>query len=195
MVEMPVEQSKKMEPDPLVREVMENVAKNLSLKVKLVKLLQEGSLKESTFNKLFESYSAQGERWLSRRSEIIERNRYDLGNMEKAIAEAKVSLEELEIRRAIGDATEEEYAAKSPAYRWDIDCLGDKLQKGKDEIAYLEDLRHVMAVEKTQELKTIADNSNQYLDSLVESSNVNSETASKIRMALTEALELLKSQT
>ena len=195
VIEMAVEQSKKVEPDPLVREVMENLAKNVSLKVKLAKLFQEGALKESTFNKLFESYSAQGERWMNRRNDLIERNRYDLGTMEKAVADAKVNLEELEIRRAIGDAAEEEYAAKSPAYRWDIESLGDKLEKRHAEIAYLEDLRQVMAEEETEELKTIAEHSNQYIDSLVESGNSSSETVSKVRIALGEALELLKGST
>lgn len=180
------------DPDPLVTAVMEHLAKNTSLKVRLVNLLIEEDVKEATFNRLFESYAAQGERWINRRNEMLERDRYDLESMEKEITEARMSLEELEIRKAIRDASEEEHEAKAPAYEWNIRFLDHGLQQIKGESAYLEDLTRVMSAEEIQELREMAENCYEALDSLVESGKVSSETASRIKATLEEALDCLK---
>jgi len=191
--EEPVQEvSVEFEPDPLVTEVMENLARNISLKIRLVNLLREGKVKEATFNRLFESYSARGERWMNRRNEMLERSRYDLDGMEKSLLEARINLEELEIRKAIGDASEEEYQAKAPAFEWDIQWIGGELQRRKGEIAYLGDLTRVMSAEAAQELKEMAESCLGNLDSLVESGTVSSETATRIKATLEEALDCLK---
>lgn len=180
------------DPDPLVTAVMEHLAKNTSLKVRLVNLLIEEDVKEATFNRLFESYAAQGERWINRRNEMLERDRYDLESMEKENTEARMSLEELKIRKAIHDASEGEYEAKAPAYEWNIRFLDHGLQQIKGETAYLEDLTRVMSAEEIQELREMAENCYEALDSLVESGKVSSETAARIKATLEEALDCLK---
>jgi len=187
------EAAPEFEPDPLVKMVMERLAKNISLRVRLVNLLREDDVKEATFNRLFESYAARGERWMNQRNEMLERCRYDLDAMEKAFIEAKTSLEELEIRKTIGDASEEEYAAKAPAFEWDIRSLDDELRHRKSEIAYLEDLTRVMSTEEVQALNTMAENCHGAIDELVESEKVSPETAARIKAALEEALGFLAS--
>ena len=180
------------EPDPLTTVVMENLLKNISLKVRLVNLLRESDVKEATFNRLFESYAARGERWMNRRNDMLERCRYDLDAMEKAFSEAKTGLEELEIRKAIDDATEEEYQAKAPAFEWDICLLDEELRRRKGEIAYLEDLTRVMPAEEIQKLTEMAEGCYEELDGFVEAEKVSSETAERVKAALQEALDCLK---
>jgi len=180
------------EPDPLTMVVMENLLKNISLKVRLVNLLSESDVKEATFNRLFESYAARGERWMNRRNDMLERCRYDLDAMEKAFSEAKTGLEELEIRKAIDDATEEEYQAKAPAFEWDICLLDEELRRRKGEIAYLKDLTRVMPAEEIQKLTEMAEGCYEDLDGLVEAEKVSSETAERVKAALQEALDCLK---
>ncbi len=180
------------EPDPLTTVVMENLLKNISLKVRLVNLLSESDVKEATFNRLFESYAARGERWMNRRNDMLERCRYDLDAMEKAFSEAKTGLEELEIRKAIDDATEEEYQAKAPAFEWDICLLDEELRRRKGEIAYLKDLTRVMPAEEIQKLTEMAEGCYEELDGLVEAEKVSSETAERVKTALQEALDCLK---
>jgi len=122
-------------PDPLTKEVMENLAKNITLKVRLVRLLRESQVKEETFKKLFESYLEQGRRWVSRRDEILRRLKADLERMEEALINARKDFDLLETRRSIGDASEEEYAVKAPAYRWDIELgEGDRQRQGGDPV-------------------------------------------------------------
>jgi len=196
IAEEPMEEDQEMpaefEPDPLITVVMERVAKNISLKVRLVNLLIEDDVKESTFNRLFESYAAKGERWINRRNEMLERNRYDLESMEKALTETGMNLEELGIRRAIGDASEEEHEAKAPAFEWDIQLLERDLQRTKGENAYLEDLTRVMSAEDVQGLKEMAEGCHGALDGLVETGKISSETAVSVKATLEDALDCLK---
>ncbi|MBS7620004.1 zinc ribbon domain-containing protein [Candidatus Bathyarchaeota archaeon] len=181
----------KYEPDPLVQEILQNIAKNISLKIKLSKLMLDGSLKESTFLKLLEKYSAQGERWISRRNEIIERDRYDIDSMEKALEEAKIAMDELEIRKAIGDATEDEYSAKMPAYKWEVNSFAEKIRKSKGEVEYLSNISSMLPVEEIQELESLIKLCYASINNS-EGSKVSDTIKLRVKEVLDESLELVK---
>lgn len=180
------------EPEPVIKEVMENLAKNISMKIKLVNLLQDGEVKLETFNRLFDSYNARGELLMNSRNETLERVRFDLDARERALNEAKIGLEELEIRRTIGDVSEDEYKAKSPGFEWDIAHYKDDVGKKKAEIAYLEDITQVLKAEEITELTEIGQRSYDAIDDLVDSRTVSSEMAAQIKVTLQEALACLK---
>ena len=179
------------EPDLLVKAVMARMAKNISLRVRLVNLLVNDGVNETTFNRLFDSYSAKGERWITRRNDMLERDRYDLEMMNKDLLEAKMNLEELEIRRAIRDVSVEEYEAKAYAFKWDKDHLERKIQATRGEIAYLGDLTRVTSAEEISDLKEMAENCSESMNVLVENDKIGEETATRIKTTLKEALECL----
>ncbi len=187
-----VEQPAKLEIAPTILEVMDNLAKNISLKLKLVDLAVKGDIKEANLNKLLESYAAKGEVWINRRNEILERGRYEISTLEKAVENAVVGMEELEIRRAIGDASEDEYAAKAPAYEWDINHLNEKLTQKRLEIGHLESLSKIMSHGDFERLKEIASSCHRDIDMLATTGRMRPETVAKIKAILEEALELLK---
>lgn len=172
------------QPDPQTKTIMENLVKNISVKVKLINLLRDGSVKEVTFTRLFESYEAQGDRWKNRRIEELERSKYNLDTMEKNLADTKMKLEELEIRKAIGDSTDREYQAKAPAFKWDIDELENELKQRKGEIAYLENLEKTIPVEDMEELRATVESRQEFLNNLVEEEKISSETATRINASL-----------
>lgn len=172
------------QPDPQTKMIMENLVKNISVKVKLINLLREGNVKEVTFTRLFESYEAQGDRWKNRRIEELERSRYNLDTMEKNLADTKMKLEELEIRKAIGDSSDKEYQAKAPAFKWDIDELENELKQRKGEIAYLENLDKTIPVEDMEELRATFESRQEFLNTLVEEEMISSETATRINASL-----------
>jgi len=182
------------DPDPLVQEILQNIAKNISLKIKLSRLMLDGKLKESTFLKLLEKYSAQGERWISRRNEIIERNRYDIDSMEKALEEAKIAMDELEIRKAIGDVTEDEYSAKMPAYKWDVNSFAEKIRKSKGEVEYLSNINNVLPDEEIKELESLIEMCNESLNNSGEL-KVSDTVKSRVKEVLNESLDLIKKST
>ena len=180
------------EPDPVIREVMGNLAKNISMKIRLVDLLRTGGVKSEIFSKLFDSYLARGELLMNSRSEMLERVRYDLGSMDGALYEAKEGLEELDIRRAIEDVSEEEYAAKAPGFQWDIGQYKDEVGKKRADIYYLEDIKRVMSSGEIGELVGIGEGCFEALDELAESEGIDGETAARIRVSLEEALACIR---
>ena len=180
------------EPEPVIREVIENLAKNISTKIKLVDLLREGGVKTETFDRLFESYVARGELLMNSRNEMLERVRFDIESMERVLNEAKIGLEELKIRKAIGDASEEEYRAKSPGFEWDIKQYEDEVARKRAEIRYLEDLTQVMNAEEIEELKLTGENNCEAVDGLSDAGTIGSEMATRVKVALEEALAYLK---
>jgi hypothetical protein len=180
------------DPDPVIREVMENLAKNISMKIRLVDLRRTGGVKPEIFSKLFDSYQARGELLMNSRSEMLERVKYDLGSMERALHEAKEGLEELEIRRTIDDVSVEEYAAKAPGFEWDIGQYRDEVGKKQAGIYYLEDITRVMSSEDISELVGLGEGCLEALDELAESVGIDGETAARIRVSLEEALACIR---
>ena len=177
-------------PDPLTKEVMDNLAKNITLKIRLVKLLKDNQVKEETFKKLFDSYVEQGKIWVSRRDEIIKRFNADIDRMENALVTARKDHELLEIRKSIGDADNEEYIVKAPAYKWDIEHLDREIKNRKGGIVYVADLKTMVPDVEIHELTRMAETEFSELDTI---ENVSSDTIDGMKETLTEALNSLQS--
>jgi len=177
-------------PDPLTKEVMENLAKNITLKISLVRLLRDGQVKEETFKKLFDSYVEQGRIWVSRRDDSVRRFKADIERMEDALVTARKDFELLEIRRNIGDADDEEYKVKAPAYNWDIEHLEEEIKNRKGGILYVGNLRKLVPEEEIVELEKMADTDYAELDEI---EGISAETAAKMKETLAESLNILNS--
>jgi hypothetical protein len=190
-VEVVVEAEPSFEPDPVVRELLENFAKNISMKVRLVKLLKDGEVKLETFNRLFESYAARGELLMNSRNEMLERVKFDLGNMERGLNEARIGLDELKIRKSIGDASEEEYNAKTPGFEWDIQKYQGDVEKSRADIKFLGDLAMVISEDEISELRNLGGEGLDALEDLTYSGAINPEIAHRIKVTLDEAMSCL----
>jgi len=190
-VEVVVEAEPSFEPDPVIREVMETFAKNIAMKVRLVKLLKDGEVKLETFSRLFESYAARGELLMNSRNEMLERVKFDLDNMERGLNEAKIGLEELKIRMSIRDASDEEYNAKAPGFEWDIQKYQGDVEKSRAEIKFLGDLAIVISEDEISELRNLGGEGLDSLEDLTYSGAINPEIARRIKVTLDEALSCL----
>jgi len=190
-VEVVVEAEPSFEPDPVIREVMETFAKNIAMKIRLVKLLKDGEVKLETFNRLFESYAARGELLMNSRNEMLERVKFDLDNMERGLNEARIGLEELKIRMSIGDASDKEYNAKAPGFEWDIQKYQGDVEKSRAEIKFLGDLNTVISEDEISELKDLCGEGLDSLEDLTYSGSINPEIAHRIKVTLDEALSCL----
>ena len=177
-------------PDPLTKEVMENLAKNITLKIRLVRLLRDGQVKEETFKKLFDSYVEQGRIWVSRRDDSVRRFKADIERMEEALVTARKDFELLQIRRNIGDADDEEYKVKAPAYNWDIEHLEEEIKNRKGGILYVGNLRKLVPEDEIVELEKMADTDYVELDEI---EGISAETLAKMKETLAESLNILNS--
>jgi hypothetical protein len=175
-------------PDPITKEVMDSLAKNITLKVRLIRLLRDGQVKEETFEKLFGNYVEQGRIWSGRRDEILTRLRSDFGSMEDKLVNAKKEFELLEIRKSIGDAEDTEYNVKAPAYKWDIQYLEKEIVNRNNGIKYVEDLRRLVPSDEILELESYEKNDYNQIDSI---NGVNNEVLVKIKENLVEILGIL----
>jgi len=175
-------------PDPLSKDLMENIAKNLSLKIKLIKLYREGVVKEETFTKLFEQYAGEGKIWSNRREEMLRNLATEIEEMEEAYVNASKSLELLEIKKSIGDVSELEYSAKAPAYRWDVNHFDFFVADKRNKIAYLENIGVILPTGELEELRKLASLQYNTLDALQIS---NEESLSSIKESLYEAIKIL----
>jgi len=184
----PVEEDAGFKPDPIIRELMAEFAKNISMKIKLVNLNSTGEVKPETFERLFENYLARGERLMKSRNEKLERAKYDLDQRERALNEARIGLEELKIRKSIGDASDTEYNAKAPGYKWDIGYYEEDVSRKRVETRYMEDLSWVLPAEDIDALK---DEGRMAIEGLASLEIMPLETTSKIRIALEDALSCL----
>ena len=126
---------------------------------------------------------------MNSRSEMLERVRYDLGTMEEKLHEAKEGLEELDIRRAIEDVLEGEYAAKAPGFQWDIGQYKNEVGKKRAEISYLEDITRVMSSTEIKELVSVGEGCFEALDEMVE---IDGHIAARISVSLEEALACIR---
>ncbi len=176
-------------PDPLTKEIMDNLAKNITLKVRLVRLLRDNAVKEETFRKLFDSYVDQGRLWVSRRNDIIKRFKADLERMENEVVSAGKDCELLEIRKNIGDAGDEEYGVKAPAYKWDIENLGTEINNCKGGIQYMVNLKSLVPGEEIAELESLGQTDYSDLDNI---EGVTSDTIAGMKETLAEALNTLQ---
>lgn len=190
-VEVVVEAEPSFEPDPVIREVMETFAKNIAMKIRLVKLLKDGEVKLETFSRLFESYAARGELLMNSRNEMLERVKFDLDNMERGLNEARIGLEELKIRMSIRDASDEEYNAKAPGFEWDIQKYQGDVEKSRAEIKFLGDLAIVISEDEISELRNLGREGLDSLEDLTYSGAINPEIAHRIKVTLDEALSCL----
>jgi hypothetical protein len=175
-------------PDPLTKDLMENLVKSISLKIKLVKLYRDGVVKEETFIKLFEGYAAEGKIWYSRREELLKKLSAEIEEMEEAYATASEALELLEVRKSIGEASTGEYEVKAPAYRWDIGNFETVIGEKKNRIAYLENVSIAITDAELQELKKLASIQYNTLESLQLSKD---EVLAQIKDSLYEAIKTL----
>ncbi|MBE0633613.1 hypothetical protein IH574_03490 [Candidatus Bathyarchaeota archaeon] len=177
-------------PDPLTKDVMESLAKNITLKIRLVRLLRESQVKEETFKKLFDSYVDQGRLWVGRRDEIVRRFKADILRMEQEIISARKDHELLEIRKNIGDASEEEYNVKAPAYKWDIENLDKEIKITRGSIQYVINLKGLIPDEEVEELIQMAESDYSELDDI---ESVTSDTIARMKETLAEAVNSLES--
>ncbi len=175
-------------PDPLSKDLMENLSKSISLRLKLVKLYREGVMKEETFTKLFDEYLTEGRVWSTRRDEMLAKLSGEVEEMEDSYVNAASALEFLEIKKSIGDISDDEYAAKSPAYRWDIDHFDFLAGEKRNKIAYLENIGVALSAEELKELREFASLQYNTVDALQMTSE---EGLSRVKESLYEAIKTL----
>jgi hypothetical protein len=145
-------------------------------------------MKEDTFTRLFNTYSQNEENWTIRYNEITQETTDRISEAKLSHQTAEEALEFIEVRKAIGDATEEEYKIKLPSIKWDLDHYDSVISEGSRKLAYLESLGDVLSSTELNELRGLASVQYNTLDALSVQSE---ELFTRIRESLIQSIKLL----
>ncbi len=180
-------ESKPYMPDLYVKEIVEKMAKSVKYEVNLVQLLQEGQMTEEIFTRLFNGMADETHGLITRREEVL----YELVSLmkgyESTVLSAQQGMKLLDLRKSIGDASEEEFVVKSSALNWDIKNYGNKIMDGRQRSDYLKSLGKLIPEEELKELE----NSSSKYSKDVSSINVSKAVQERIIKAMQEATSLL----
>jgi len=161
----------------------------VSLKLWSIDQLLEEKIDESQFNQLYEGYNDRHQQIIDRRKEMLKHTQ-DIDTYEKLLKKAKISLDELELRKSLGDLIEGEYEAKGPAFRWDIQHYQDKVSARKMEITYLKDLTNTVSLDMLSEMKETTQRLLNTLDNLEIVEYVSNETISSLKSSLEDIITI-----
>ena len=171
------------EPDFQVKENVVDLKKNINLTLWIVDLYLTGEVEEEGFNNLFGTYEYRFEQNMKRRNKMLEITR-DIKPMKKAYTVAKLRISELELRRSIGDASDEEYNLKVPAYQWEINKYETELAKSKADVLFLQNFGCILEDEEGIKIKEKTENIKKRVEEEQKKGNLNNETGARIKKIL-----------
>ena len=176
--------------DPILKDVMESLVKSISMELWLLERLVDEKIDENAFNELFDSYSSRTMTFINSRKELLEGAR-DTSSMEKALTQARLKLEELEMRRDIGYISEAEYSVKAPGFEWDVNKYGGEISRRRAEETFLENLANIMSAEEVNRIRVRAENLLDGLNDLEASSRISPETSKTAKESLNSILDCI----
>jgi hypothetical protein len=188
-----VRRAQRPELDKSILELNRETVKCVSLKLWSIDQLLEKKIEESQFVKLFEGYNARHQQLKDRGNEMLKNTR-DIDAHEESLKKVKISLDELEMRKSLGDLFEGEYEAKGPAFRWEMQHYQEKVSARKMEISYLKDLTNTISPEILSEMEETTQRLLHTLDNLEIVEYVCSETIENIRRSLEDIITLFKTE-
>jgi len=177
-----------LESESYSRDVVEHLVRSTTLKIKLIKHYREGNMKEDTFTKLFNTITQEETNWTTRYNEITQEATEKISEAKLAHQAAEETLELIEVRRAIGDAAEEEYSVKLPAAKWDLDHYDHIISERERKLVYLEGLGGVLSDVELGLLRELVGVQYNTVDALGVQSE---ELFSRIRESLYQSVKLL----
>ena len=169
--------------DKSILELNREMVNCVSLKLWSIDQLLEEKIDESQFVQLFEGYNARHQQLIDHRNEMLKHTR-DIDTYEELLKKVKINLDELEMRKSLGDLFKGEYEAKGPAFRWEIQHYQEKVSARKMEISYLKDLANTISPEILSEMKETTQRLLHTVDNLEIVEYVSNETIENLKRSL-----------
>ncbi len=178
-------------PDPAIEELANELLNSVYLELWSVGLLRKEETGEEQFMRTFEAYHGRVERCIGQRDHLLDQID-DLEAHETKASEARIELDELDIRKSLGDLHEGEYEARAPALRWTIGHFEAEIEGRRGRIALLEDLFRLIPPGKVEEATTLAAEALELLREAEASARLSPGTAAKVKASVDVIRGLLK---
>ena len=177
--------------DPAIEELANELLNSVYLELWSVGLLRKEGTGEEQFTRTFEAYHGRVEKCIGQRDHLLDQIR-DLEAHEAKSREARIELDELDIRKSLGDLHEGEYEAMAPALKWSIDHFEAEIEERQGRIALLEDPIALMPPGKVDEATTLAVEALELVREAEASARLSRGTATKVRTSVEMIEGLLK---
>ena len=126
--------------DPEVSRLTEELTRFQIWKVRLCGMLVEGEVPGKVFSKIYEDYAKEIEQLNERRNEIVARYRAQYDEKRGELEEARLKLEELRVRVAVGELSESDQLIRTPGIKGNVDGLEEEASKLEAILRRLENL-------------------------------------------------------
>ena len=178
-------------PDPAIDELANELLNSVYLELWSVGLLRKEGTDEEQFLRTFDAYHGRVERCISQRDHLLDQIR-DLEAHEMKAGKARIELDELDIRKSLGDLHEGEYEAMAPALRWTIDHSEAEIEGRRGRIALLGDPFGRIPPGKVEETAALAGDAVELIREAEASARLSPGTAAKVRASVETIQGLLK---
>ena len=178
-------------PDPAIEELANELLNSVYLELWSVGLLRKEETGEEQFLRTFDAYHDRVERCIGQRDHLLDQID-DLEAQEAKAREARIELDELDIRKSLGDLHEGEYEARVPALKWTIDHFEAEIKGRRGRITLLEDPIGLMPPGKVDEATTLAVEALELVREAEASARLSRGTAAKVRASVEMIEGLLK---
>jgi hypothetical protein len=178
-------------PDSAIEEMANELLNSVYLELWSVGLLRKEGTGEEQFLRTFDAYHDRLERCINQRTHLLDQIS-DLEAYEAKVRETQIELDELGVRRSLGDLYEGEYEAMTPALRWTIDHSEAETEERRGRIALLEDPLGLMPPGKVEEAATLAVEALELIKEAEASARLSPGTAVKVRASVEMIEGLLK---
>ena len=177
--------------DPAIEELANELLNAAYLELWSVGLLRKEGTDEEQFLRTFNAYHTRVERSLNERTHLLDQIK-DLVAYEAKARETRIELDELDIRKSLGDLHQGEYQAKAPALRWTIDHFESKNQMRRTKIDLLENPFEIVSPGKVEETIALAAEASKLLKEKKVSAKLSSKTVTKVEASVETITGLLK---
>lgn len=178
-----------------IRELLTNISLQYTRKIALLGLLRSKEVSEGIFMKLYQEYTDKLQGFLSARTRMMERLRSELDEKEKSRGKLKTFLEEIDVRRKIGEIPLQEFTKRSERLRSQIGELEETLSRIRKDLNYLQKLFIDKALREVLDLESKTKTCYGDLERLVAGGAVTRETMERIKPDIEGILKLLDSLT
>jgi hypothetical protein len=178
-------------PDHVIEELANELLNSVYLELWSVSLLREEGPGEERFLRTFDVYHGRVERCINQRAHLLDQIS-DLEVYEAKEREARIKLDELDVRRSLGDLPKGEYEAMAPALRWTIYHSEVETEERRGRIALLEDPIGLMPPGKVEEAAALVVEDLKLIREAEASARLSPRTAAKVRASVETIQGLLE---
>ncbi len=165
--------------DTRIRQLADDLFKSIYLELWSVKLLEKSEIDEAHFLRLFRGYRERLEGCIAQRNNYMEKYG-ELEEFDIKARDSRIELEELEVRRRLGDLAKGEYEALGPALKWAITFNESERVRRENLLAILGDLSRVIPQERILEIKSMTEYAEKVIDEIGVSNGLSQEVVNEV---------------